>query len=71
MTAAANDGTAVAAAGAEAGEPAPDSEVAALRVGIVGYGKIGQLRSDCLAAHPDFEVRAICDIDPADRKSVV
>ena len=36
-----------------------------IRVGIVGYGKIGQLRAECLAAHPDFEVRAICDIDPS------
>ncbi len=35
-----------------------------IRVGIVGFGKIGQLRADRLAAHPDFEVGAVCDVDP-------
>ncbi len=35
-----------------------------LRVGIVGFGKVGELRAGLLAAHPDFEVRAICDVDP-------
>ncbi len=35
-----------------------------LRVGVVGFGKIGQLRAGFLAAHPEFEVSSICDVDP-------
>ncbi|MEM7352106.1 MAG: Gfo/Idh/MocA family oxidoreductase [Acidobacteriota bacterium] len=53
-----------AASGSAVVEETSDSDIAPLRVGIVGFGKIGQLRANCLAAHPDFEVRAICDIDP-------
>lgn len=36
-----------------------------LRTGIIGFGKIGQLRANLLLDHPDFEVRAVADIDPA------
>lgn len=36
-----------------------------LRVGIVGFGKIGQLRASLLSEHPDFEVCSVADIDPS------
>ena len=35
-----------------------------LRTGIIGFGKIGQLRANLLLDHPDFDVRVVADIDP-------
>ncbi len=32
-----------------------------LRVGIAGYGVVGKRRRDCVAAHPDLQVVAVCD----------
>jgi len=44
---------------ATAGADAP----ASIRVGVVGFGKIGQLRAGLLAEHPELELRAVCDVD--------
>lgn len=38
---------------------------APLRVGVIGFGKIGQLRARLLDEHPDFEVCAVADLDPS------
>ena len=34
-----------------------------LEVGIVGLGKMGMIRFHCAQAHPDLQVRAVCDTD--------
>jgi len=35
-----------------------------LKVGIIGYGKVGKIRHECVKSHPDLELIGICDIDP-------
>ncbi len=35
-----------------------------IRVGIVGFGRVGARRADCVVSHPEMELRAICDINP-------
>ena len=35
-----------------------------LKVGIVGLGKMGTLRSRCIQEHPDLELHAVCDVNP-------
>ena len=37
---------------------------ARIRVGIVGLGRVGARRADCVRRHPAMELRAICDINP-------
>lgn len=32
-----------------------------LRIGIAGFGVVGQRRKDCIDRHPDLEVVAVCD----------
>ena len=39
-----------------------------LRAGIVGYGKMGQIRARCIEQRDDVELVAICEIDPEVRK---
>lgn len=41
-----------------------------LRIGIVGYGKMGRIREDTINAHPDAEVVALADpfVDPSSVK---
>jgi predicted dehydrogenase len=39
----------------------PDARI---RVGIVGLGRVGTRRADCVQRHPEMELRAICDIKP-------
>ena len=34
-----------------------------LKVGIIGYGKIGKIRHECVARHPNLELTGICDTD--------
>ena len=34
-----------------------------LKVGIIGYGKIGKVRHECIKPHPHLELIGICDID--------
>lgn len=38
---------------------------APLRVGVIGLGEVGRRHLAAFAGHPDCEVRAICDLDPA------
>lgn len=35
-----------------------------LRVGIVGLGKMGLIRSRHIQEHPDLELQSVCDVDP-------
>jgi predicted dehydrogenase len=35
-----------------------------IRAGIVGLGRVGARRADCVQRHPAMELRAICDINP-------
>lgn len=35
-----------------------------LKVGIIGYGKIGKIRHQCVTSHPDLELIGVCDKDP-------
>jgi predicted dehydrogenase len=35
-----------------------------IRVGIVGFGRVGARRADCVIRHPGMELRGICDINP-------
>lgn len=35
-----------------------------VRVGIVGWGRVGSLHADAVTAHPDSVVVAVCDLDP-------
>jgi predicted dehydrogenase len=35
-----------------------------LRVGVVGLGKMGMLRSRCIGDHPELELQAVCDVQP-------
>lgn len=32
-------------------------------VGIIGYGKVGRIRHDCVKKHPRLELIGVCDID--------
>ena len=34
-----------------------------LKVGIVGYGKVGKIRHECIKNHPHLDLIGICDID--------
>ncbi|MCH8209352.1 MAG: Gfo/Idh/MocA family oxidoreductase [Nitrospinae bacterium] len=34
-----------------------------LQTAIIGYGKVGKIRRECIERHPDLELIAICDID--------
>jgi predicted dehydrogenase len=34
-----------------------------LKVGIIGYGKIGKIRHECIKNHPHLELIGICDVD--------
>jgi predicted dehydrogenase len=34
-----------------------------LTVGIIGFGKMGQIRMQCVDDHPELELKAICDQD--------
>ncbi len=34
-----------------------------LRVGIIGYGKVGKIRHECVKKHPSLELIGICDLD--------
>lgn len=36
-----------------------------LRIGVVGYGKMGHLRSEFVRRHPSMELVAVCDLNPA------
>ena len=47
----------------EAVEPAQE-DGRRIRVGIVGFGRVGARRADCVVRHPEMELRAICDINP-------
>jgi predicted dehydrogenase len=49
-------------------EPAEVLEVAKengvrIRVGIVGFGRVGARRAECVVRHSEMELRAICDIN--------
>jgi predicted dehydrogenase len=35
-----------------------------IRTGIVGLGRVGARRAECVLRHPAMELRAICDINP-------
>ena len=35
-----------------------------LKVGIVGLGKVGMVRSRCVQEHPNLALQAVCDVDP-------
>src|SRR6516165_9296597 len=37
---------------------------ARIRAGIVGLGRVGSRRAECVLRHPAMELRAICDINP-------
>jgi len=34
-----------------------------LNVGIIGYGKVGKIRHECIKNHPHLELIGICDVD--------
>ena len=34
-----------------------------IRVGVVGLGRVGARRAECVKRHPDMELRAVCDVD--------
>jgi len=40
-------------------------DVMKLRTAIIGMGKIGRVRKQCLDAHPGFQVVAVCDLNPS------
>lgn len=33
------------------------------KVGIIGYGKVGKIRHECIKSHPNLELIGICDTD--------
>jgi len=35
-----------------------------IKVGIIGYGKVGKIRYECVMRHPHLELMSICDIKP-------
>lgn len=35
-----------------------------LKAGIVGFGKVGKIRYECIKNNPNLELMGICDIDP-------
>ena len=35
-----------------------------LKVAVIGNGKVGQIRSKCIQAHPDAQLVALCDVNP-------
>jgi predicted dehydrogenase len=39
--------------------------VGRIRAGIVGLGRVGARRADCIVRHPGMELTAVCDINPA------
>ena len=56
-------GSAAVLSPAEALEPSA-SDIGRIRVGIVGFGRVGSRRADCVIRHTEMELRAICDINP-------
>jgi len=34
-----------------------------LRVGIIGYGKVGKIRHECVKSHPQLELVGVCDVN--------
>ena len=38
-----------------------------LKAAIVGYGKMGKIRAECIKNHPNTELIAICEINPENR----
>ena len=36
-----------------------------MKVGIVGMGRVGRRRADCVRNHPNLELVATCDVDPS------
>jgi predicted dehydrogenase len=38
-----------------------------IKVGIIGFGKIGRIRKGVIDSHPDLSLRAICDIMPPEQ----
>jgi predicted dehydrogenase len=44
--------------------PAPEGHRAGpIRVGIIGMGRVGARRAECVKRHPDMELSALCDVD--------
>ena len=39
-------------------------KLSTLRVGIIGYGKIGKIRHECIKKHPSLELIGMCDLHP-------
>lgn len=35
-----------------------------LKAGIIGYGKVGKIRHECIDCHPNLKLMGICDTDP-------
>jgi len=39
------------------------TKLSTLRVGIIGYGKVGKIRHGCITRHPFLELIGIYDLD--------
>ena len=39
-----------------------------LKVGIAGYGVVGKRRANCIDAHPNLKLIAICDKNPEEKE---
>src|SRR3989338_10855387 len=42
------------------------TKLSTLRVGIIGYGKVGKIRHGCITRHPQLKLIGVCDLDASD-----
>jgi predicted dehydrogenase len=50
-------------------DTSPYRDAQPLRVGIIGMGKMGQIRAGVVASRPDLNLCAVCDVDPEKARS--